>query len=500
MSFAKGNFRVQVRCGSHDWSITDQDVAADPSMAGQLADGLSIVRSIPEGVPLPWQPDPATASFNVAVASAAAVADVAVGDVVDLRYYSPRDAMFPLERFTGRVTDPVLTPTNFGPPPGSPAAADRHGVVLSVTAVDYLADLARPITLPVGARGQKQAARLAALVSVGMTPYGEAWTWAQPPVGTPLGVFVQGREYGLDAVGSAPLGQVLDELFRSWPTAASADPTLPRTYAPAGLTFPSHRPLFRATVDAVGNLVGWEGYQATSWQDGAKGPLVFGSTPHVTAFTWGVAWSPVWNDSPYAVDGGLVDYGSQWTRSKSARFNQLVARWQEPLAPFAEYVSVEGTGERPVVSYDLATLVQTQHSGLAHVYLPTFENGVPDPATNVVPDWQTGEVTWYLGRDDAGRYLGDDPNGPLGQLVVVVGIVDDVNPTAREWVPGVVQGYQLELTDGQPVLRFRLTPASRRLIGGTDALSWNQVNPVPKWNNLNARDTWDDYRLLRGTP
>lgn len=128
------DFRMTVALvGVRSWEIDSTETA--PDTLPRVTDGLRITRSVPETDIKPTQPDPATAAFGIVAESITDLDNVILGAPVAIHYYSPATSTVPLESFHGRITDLVARP--------HPA-----GVILDVTAVDYLADLAERFLMP----------------------------------------------------------------------------------------------------------------------------------------------------------------------------------------------------------------------------------------------------------------------------------------------------------------------------------------------------------------
>lgn len=118
---------------THSWTVNSGDVP-DEADTSQVLDGLSISWSFPESDPWPSQPDPPTARVGLLLDDMSEIADIGLGDVLNVEVTSAGNR---LAQMSGRI----------GQMPARPVRRLVAGVMVrkmlvDILVVDFLVDLA----------------------------------------------------------------------------------------------------------------------------------------------------------------------------------------------------------------------------------------------------------------------------------------------------------------------------------------------------------------------
>lgn len=401
------SYTVVLVAGTHTWTVTSAD---DPDYG--LMDGLTITRSTPESDISPAQPAPAVATFGIVAETVGdIIPDLDIGGFVTIAVWFPavHGGAAPNEFFSGRITDLDVVP-------------HRQGVLINVTAVDWLADLAE---LPnydsrwvVGT--DDIAGRLTALFAYyGMTVpprlplYGHAFagdgpeTWTYSDVQLLEAVEKYLRQWLIIWPGATLWGRyVLQPKLAG--DGSALDPTNPYVLFPVAI--PAHQRAFRDAYIIDANNVDVVGSFNRTKADS------------VTAL-----------DVVYYSIAGSADEGG-FTHAK----------------PGQSSIASSGTG---AVRATLETLLSDPTAA-------AFTAGGFQPATDT--DWRVDSFTWHLKGEPAGTYLPNSEPYLLG--AGYLGPVDIINLDPR-WSPvgttyhGILAGYTLTLEKARPTVQLDLRDA-----------------------------------------
>lgn len=467
---------VSIKNGTdtHAWSRDD----SDPPDYG-VTDGLTITRGLDEDTPWPAHPRPATSTFGIVAATAADIPGVVLGARVSVNYFSPRGAATPVATFDGRISDVSMVPNDLG-------------VLASVTCVDYLPDLAEAQVGLAARPAESSTARFLAFwaeaqadngaipdpshVGPGTIAYGPGHGWQDPgwPFAASAAAVTDPQRAARAADNPTTLLDAVLKLLESWAEdlAAVGKPGQGRYWltqrmaATSGISTPRLLEYFY--------LVGVRS------QPGAQFlPGVFGDD--------GTGYGVVVPDNdpadfPANISANLLARNIKWTAAKGKVVNRtrITGAWGTTQAGASN-------GDTPPVVFSLETDLAVKNDDgerVADMYLPAS-----DPAP-----WLAEDVGWQLWADTDGRTPPE-----LGTLVGLAPIPLASTPLARPYYAALVGGWTLTMVGDRPTLELSLLSSVPRTSTSL-ALTWDDLaanHPTVTWDDLNARDTWDDYRLLR---
>lgn len=489
---SRGNYRVNILAGPYSWSATDQSAEGFG-----IADGLSISRSLPDDKPWPSQPNPATASFGILAESVADVAQLVRGVQVRIVYSSPRDlavsTISARETFDGRVTDVALSPARVRVRVGG-VPTDVDCVLASVTAVELMSEWSE---LTVGAEPWPSEIMSARMVRL----FAAAGLAAPviPPIGTgnPMPHYdptVTARD-----VDAQAFGPLLERHLASW--GGSFEWLIPP--APDYLRAMNSRMIVQPVLSLSGpepaQLPTISGYQlvpqfdriiaATADAAGHGLPGEFGNNPAAGGYGYVPRDAGV-EPGGFAAESGRFNYvesryivrNGAWSQRKADRPNRVEVTYD------TDQLVAVSSGESPRVTYRVETdLVGAAAAArVAEAYRPVANYQL----------WEMDTFTWELWREPTrGRY-----HRGLGSLLGVGPISARWNPLGREWYDGILAGYTLTIANARPELALNVRPLTRRVVGPDAAwLTFGNMPAGVTFNQLNPRDTFDDYNLI-GAP
>lgn len=464
------SWRITVAIGSgaqvSTWEVTDQD----PPEYG-LLDGLSITRVLPEEAPFPAHPEPAQLSMGLVLASAHDARHVLPEAPVSVNYYSPRTAATPLETFDGRITGkPTLSPHGLG-------------VVVRLTATDYLTDLAAVNTWRAGwstnlqSKGCVTLAFDGAAASAPEAPWSYTWSPTTSEMDSPPGWTHSGLCAPRDA--SAEGVPMLTALLLILDAFVQGDDGYDWWQEDGTANWGRYVIEPNLTGDGVATprtLTGWtlRGVFPT--------PMVRPGRLEPTG-PGGLWWVNVPPASTHeaVIDAGHVDWNVDWAYARNVPERVIVTAGRDD-GPAG--VAQTNAAPRSTMQMESALVGGSYSTFVAEFYLP---------AGPMPPPWESGAMRWHLHREPDGHPLPD-----LGELVTVAGIEARWAPlNNREYFPGLVRERVLSIEDGDPYLTLTLTPFGHRTSPGADSdLVWSELDvDGPRWTDLWGGDSWQQLRF-----
>lgn len=477
---ARPYYRVGVRVGVHEWTVT----AGDAPDYGPT-DGLRMRWRMPEDKLWPQQPDPLSAELGIVAADYDDVADIDVGSSASVRVWiadpsSDPDGAFDWPfRVDGRVTDAVWKPRKQG------------GGVLELVVLDYTVELAelRAGATPWLAENTEQ--RLEAIWAAAGVPAGD-----RPPATqyTLTHFPVAARD-----VDSRPVLELLDETLRQ--------AVGPKTWM--GAEAGPARWIVAPWTDSDGEFIRWSldpitrSYGAGSVSDDFPLPGTFGDT--------GAGYGPVVIPDPSrgALDACQIDMDAEWYRNKADTLTRV-----ELKAP-GDVIVTADNGGTPVVtaSLDVTVTDTARLAELAAWYLP-------EPGR--VERWRVDRFRWHLSRvPDAERASWDlrsmlwpshhgtasvgssSRAAAYNRILAIAGIPDSSNPGELDYYAGQLVEAELVIEGGHYSLDFRLRrylpPPTPLGPGLYSYLAWDTLRRdhlAVTWADLDPRPTWADYRMI----
>lgn len=468
-----------------EWDVSDTDPAPGPLAdleLSVLADGLTLVRKLPEGVPWPCQPVPAVLSFDVLSPDSSITSTVVLGATVYMRWWSPRDAADPVETFHGQVTDVTVEPVD-------------GGVLIQVTAVEWVAVLGEVVigdTVWPNEGSQARFDRIVARIHAVLPTLPDEWGYAPGPhnpgglFNTPAGLRVPLVARDVDAT---PAWELLSHLLAAWVFPEDTINLVPGYSEPA-------RYHLEAITDGL-DLLGWwlVPHLAASIIDP---PGRFA----LTSEGYGVTVPDDTDGSTLGqVPASQVDISARWAQRRSSAPNLVNVTVDNGGQPLVYRLSVEDVD--PVVTYALETDLNYQAGTTALHY--SGPDATAALAALLLPEtggaglvWQAEEFTWNLAEAPAGSYLPD-----LGEVVTVAGVVAGLVPSPlgfpRDWVSGVLDSTTLRFADMRPTVAFTLRPQVRDAAASVERFTLADFPAGVTLDDLSPADTLADWRLL-GTP
>lgn len=445
------DYKYKVRVGGHTWTGR----AGDAATYGPC-DGLQIIRKLVETDLWPAPEDVAESRFQV-VAAAADDLDLAVGQPAVVEYDTPGSGTLisPQESFYGRVAELTCTPHDLG-------------VVYQVSCLDYKADLRELEVGTVDYPSERLADRLTRVFAE------HGWTLAiatfalQPPEDSPM--------LAARAASPVKLLEYAQKLLDQWPAVYEA---------PVGVFRGPWRMELSPTLDVNDELAGWRvaPSQASPVYDGMLELVNVGGL-------WTAQADP---DASGVIPAGEVDFGSSYAMTKLDGITRVSVSGDK-FAGGQTTINVDN-GATPTVAATIedVELVDTgTAAALAAMYLP--------PADLGATKWLADAFLWRLELvpDPAGSAW---PELPALRDVIAVGGIDATrNPTGNTWYSGLLSGYDFTIVDKRPTYLFTMRRPDFGTTDADDIMRWNSPALVGKtWATLNPADSWDDYRLVKGT-
>lgn len=445
------SYHYRVRVAGYEWTGN----GGDPADYGPV-DGLQIIRKLSDASELwPVRLDIAECRFQLIVASMDDVANIDVGSVVLVEITRPVGGSV-TESFAGRVGELTATP-------------HQLGMLLTLSCLDYKADLREFIVGDAPWPVESISNRLQRIMTIVGDPF--------VPFDSYMGHNVA-SSYTLIArdVDAQPALDLVEHYLDQY--------ALDYLWFPGGSNNPDYRGLARGQLtqvtDANGELTGWHYvpmFQIPAYTGPLELQLVGGLWSAVAAPDPGVALALA----------DEVDVGSTYAITKQDVVTRVTIAGGDPDGAGAYVVTVD-TGRTPVVTArlddsEIASALDVPE--VAMMYLP---GEVP------VSRWIADSFLWHLELATAGAQLPE-----VGGVMCVGGIPNDQNPNDREWFVGQVSVATFTLEDQRPTYAFQLRRPDFDP-PNTGVIQWDDAALVGKtWANVSTRDTWDDYRLVRGT-
>lgn len=399
------SFKATVEVGSLGWTVTNTD---DPDYG--LMDGLKITRSTPDSDISPGQPNPAILSFGIV---AETVGDIIpaleVGLPIAAGVWFPSTANDPAERFAGRVTDIDVTP-------------HPRGVLIKVTAADYLADLAEEPDYDGHTIG-----------GIWLTVGALDWVFDRYSMDTPPRLDLDGETSVSNPstwfIKTGALTEVLESYLAQW----------------AGFWLTGDTGLITGRYVIAPQLEG---------DNTGISPDLDTADPYVFLPVAVPRHQRLYRDA-YEISGARVDVNGTYTRTKADAVTAIDVIYYDAAdddggEPGESSVATSGTGK---VRASLSTLLSdpTVAGATAVAFRPASDT-----------DWRVDSFTWHLKGEPAGTYLPNpEPNIPGAYLG---GPVDITNLDTR-WSPvgttykGILAGYILTLERARPTVELDLRDA-----------------------------------------
>lgn len=447
------SYSYSVRVGPYTWT---GDVG-DPADYGPV-DGLQIIRKLVDTQLWPAMVDTAECRFQLIVESTEDVESIELGTTVFVQITRPVGGSV-RESFAGRVAELVTTPHDLG-------------MLVTLSCLDYTADLRGVV---VGAEPWPQedvftrVERVIELASPGV-----GVVMAQVPPGSlvfPTAIpDVMPRD-----VDAQDAWELVQGYLDVWPVDYGY-PTTSTNYL--GRARMNVVPL----VDGTGELTGWQlapSFEVPNYDGPLRLELVAGK------------WSAVAVDSGGVIGRVLpaedVDVSASYAMTKADTVDRVTVSGVGALGP---YVVSNSLGVNPPTNAEItdaelhSPFVALQ---VANMYLP---GELP------VSKWVADSFLWHMELAPAGFVMPE-----LGALCTVGGIPTEQNPNQREWFTGQLSYLEFTLSNKRPTYAFQLRRPDFP-VPNDGVATWNSsaivTNPLT-WANLNPRDTWDDYRLVRGS-
>lgn len=194
----------------------------------------------------------------------------------------------------------------------------------------------------------------------------------------------------------------------------------------------------------------------------------------------------------YVVDGGAVEWDTSFVLTKANAINRV-----EVTGKFGgtDDVAVATTGQSPQLTTQMATdlVTKSDAQAVAKLYLPDV---------NPVPRWAPDALVWRL-ELQSGSFDGftDDYALPqIGQVVTVGPVLESQSPSGREWMAGQVASVDLTISGGRIEVQLQLVQGAFDPGAVGQLMKYNTARPGSlQYSQLLPRDTYNDYRLARGT-
>lgn len=480
-------YSVHVEVGAYSWDVTGNDIDNDVAATYGLADPLVIAQRWPDSDLAPnVQPNPMEATLSVIAPDSTTYA-FALGDPVAVEFYSQGGFTGNGQTFYGRVATLTSAPHDLG-------------VIYTLGCIDYTVDLQE--TEPVG-RSNYAAETLFARVDRIMDAIRLPHLSPQPPTGSTTTNLLK-----LRAASPQSPYDMLYQLLGEWNVNVAAD-----EFGNAA-TVGKHptRPILIQNISgrrlaAVPYGLSWDkNGRRIAYAPPARLATVAGKLSITVAAA---------NSSPTTlapiIDAGNVEFDTTFTQVKGpASVSRVVVVDGDNTAygggdsgtlfgdidwpnnpPTTRVVANYSAPDWPNVPGEAASLQLT--------LAPDQATGRPDPK----PPWSVGDLTWLVWNEPVNWRM---PG--LGDLLTVARVLASKSPVAREWLAGVVSGWTLTVAKGRPVVTLSLLSASlnvaqrnRDQLGATlGVASWDSpALSTVTFAGLSTRDTFDDYRLVRGS-
>lgn len=465
-------WEATVKVGPYTYVVQDDDGFDQYG----VADGLVIQDTVPDDALLPY-PARSMCTFAVVAAAADDVAGIVQGAGVAVEWGHPRASPDHGISFLGRVTDVTIS-------------AHQLGVVVEVTAVDAAtADFSELLVGYTNWPQEAASARLARIMGAQPVP------WAQQPIFFIAGVPQFSPSDPLVLARTAdpiPFLQAIAEVLDVWAldftTILTTHNDLPPG-TPAGT--PEALGRYMLVPDGyddtpTGPAVDfWSARVVMAATSGNLLPGVFAQTPDVGG--WGVLIPPDGADkaTDTTVNSAYIDLsGVAFSQRKGGYANTLTVKYGA-----ADDTVQLANGDSPAVSVTIPTALVNgaDATTLGNLYLPVAGGG---------QEWAADRFSWRLYADPEADTFTQVP--VIGQLLAVAPVQERHSPLSRPWYVGVLVGRTFTLNRGDPVVTMQVRPQQRRLWSNPLVnLEWDELPAGVTWADLNTRDTWTDYSLLR---
>jgi hypothetical protein len=455
---------VKAWAGPYSWTTTD----ASPAGYG-LASPLEIAQNLPASDLAPLvQPDAATATFQVIVATATDLDQLQLGHPVCIRYWpstAPAAGDLSTVGFAGRVATLEAEPHDLG-------------LLFTVGCVDYTADLGEATVGIADFPSESITVRVQRILTdAGMNvPAGAALFDGGGvfPVGAPV--------LALRPAAPANALELMGHTLAQWDlTYGSTAPNqhgpaiLRQVLTPALAAVPATGPSLLDTTNGPYQVA--RALKTPSYTAPLRVTLTAGKYQLVGSTATGAA------TGVQVIDAGRVEASTRFRQRKGDAVNAVSVNAAAFGARIAFYSIADGVVTRVGASVDTELVDPTQAAGLAATYLP------PVLPTQLAL-WVTDAMTWRLDAEPGAWTL---PTLGRGLMVVRVATVWAVMD--REWVTGLVAGVTFRLVDGAPQVVLNLIPWNQDPTASVNPVKWSDLVAGQTYTSTFARDTFNDYAL-----
>jgi hypothetical protein len=484
-------YSVHVEVGSYSWDVTGNDTDGDLAPAYGLADPLVIQQRWPDSDLAPnVQPNPMEATLSVIAPNSSTYA-FSIGDPVAVEFYTQGGFTGPTQQFYGRVATATARPHDLG-------------VFYTLGCVDYTVDLAEtdpvgtvayPAELPVNRLARVMAEARVPMMATYPGPTIVTSNQMQARAASPVSLL----DYILQLLSQWRVNDPVDELGN----AATSGQHFTR---PTLRQFISNKRLYPVTPYYL------------DWRD--QGRKIAYSPPGRLSTVGGLLTigMSVANSSPSTgsviLDGGNVELDTTFSQVKGPSSvsrvtvtdaDGVVAGAGDTGGAIGQivYPSVPPTTnvQANLDAPDFPSLGGAPFEGLTLQQLYAPDQATGRPAAQL--PWSVGELTWLAWHEATGWLP-----PVLGQLLTICRVVASKVPNNREWVSGIVSGWTLTVAGGRPQVAISLESPNlntaqihRNHLGASlGVASWDSpILSTPTFAQLSTRDSFDDYRLVRGS-
>lgn len=498
------SYSVQVTIYSQGATYAETVESGDPGDYG-LADPLTITQKLASNDRLPLShPLPEEATVNLIAPDGATYAKLALGDQVAIKLYTQSGFAGTPIAFYGRIASLDSVP-------------HERGVLFTLGCLDYTADLAE---LEVGGaadypleQAHERIQRICDELGMpGMPRVPAGW------------VFVTSPELAIRGASNTDAYSLIVQTLDSWYQNTFKDENW-ASLAGAPHTF-SVRPCLYPNIvaDRLSTNTPFQLRAGVPWTRRVSyaPPLRLDMVAGKLTVTADAADSSPATGTPI-IDGSRVKFGPRFTQQKGgglpnvtigedAQGNRYRWDWRNAtdwaaggatfgpggLTPYESANTPVG----PPIVQSLDSILDVTDAGAGPSpasFVQAFR--VPFPPT-VAPSWQVGTLSWQAWAEPAPWRRPE-----LTELLTVSDADTPHMPNVREWVSGLVIGTVVTVSGGRPTVDIDLAPPSydydlnRWALGASNGVV-SFDSPVlagVTLAQLNPRDTFQDYQLVRGS-
>lgn len=473
-------YRAEVTIGAYSWTTTDADPKPVPGYVGVLVDPLVVSRYVPDGDLAPNIQQRAEASVTI-LAEAASTYSFGIGDAVAIVVYTQNVTGGNSVTFYGRVADVQAQP-------------HKLGVLYTLTAQDYITDLAEPTVGKVDYPLETMAPRLARVMAeAGMGPFLYPAGYVDSIVDLRTAAD-EGPTSLLDYLQLVLNGAMAQDAHSE---TGAAVPNVVQTMlelAPniTGTTLDLVNPF--KLVPIYARPLGYD-------PPGRLLPASPGSPRKIDVQT--AQTSPA--TGVQVLDAGRVEFTPTWQLRKGDAITRITVQGRSLSSLWWATADWEsGIPYYSSLKAPLETTVKTvlNASTMGEIIAAILKGGLP-PAAQAA--WRVGELLWRASRTEAADWV-----PPSLRQLLVVARIDAVNatshsPTAKAYLYGSLATQRFTIAKGELQVAFTLAPPA----AGFDTLNKLQHATLARYESttvgtttfaqVGTLDTWGDYLLLKDT-